>query len=122
MDTAQDSRGWFLTALGMVVPDDVTALGTDEFFADFSGERIGLLDVDMLWWAGSPSSVKDGSLYARLDVSTEGRDGFFPDESTLGGALSFQTVLSLPYFLDAVTARMVALLDGGPAAEPSPVE
>ena len=118
--TATDPRGRFLTALGTTVPPDVAALGQKEFFADFSGERIAILDADMLLWAGGPESVKGSTIYAGLPVAKEGRDLFLPDDSTLGGALSFQTVLSLPYFVEQMRPRIAALLDGDPATEPEP--
>jgi iron complex transport system substrate-binding protein len=120
--TAIDPRARLLRALGMTVPKRITALGTDKFYVDFSGERINLVDVDMLLWAGGRDRVKDNDLYADLDVARQGRDYFLPDKTTMAGAMSFETVLSIPYFLKEMTPRMRALLDGNPATKPAPVE
>jgi len=42
----------------------------------------------------------------------EGRDLFL--EETLSGALSFGTVLSLPFLLDELVPRIAAAVDGDP--------
>ena len=53
----------------------------------------------------------------------EGREVFVDSfNSTLGGATSFVTVLSLPYLLDGLTPMLAAAIDGDsattvPAAE-----
>jgi iron complex transport system substrate-binding protein len=76
----------------------------------------------MVLWAGGREAVKESKLYGDLDVVREGRDYFLPDKTTMAGAMSFATVLSIPYFLGEMTPRMRALLDGNPATKPAPVE
>jgi len=51
-----------------------------------------------------------------LSVHTEGREVFIDSYgTTLGGATSFVTVLSLPYLLDELVPRLAAAVDGDPA-------
>ncbi len=39
---------------------------------------------------------------------------FLPQEDPLQGALSFSTVLSLPYVIDELVPKLAAAVDGGP--------
>jgi iron complex transport system substrate-binding protein len=120
--TATDPRGRFLDALGLVVPPEVQRLAGDSFYADFSSERIPLLDVDALLWVAPPDGVTGNPLYERLDVAKEGRSIFLGEHTTLSGALSFSTALSIPLLLDELVPRMLDSLDGDPATVPEPVE
>jgi iron complex transport system substrate-binding protein len=119
--TAGDPRGRFLDALGLVVPPEVQEVAGESFYAAFSGERIPLLDVDALLWVSAPDGVTGNPLYERLDVAKEGRSIFLGEETTLSGALSFSTALSIPLLLDELVPRMLVALDGDPATVPEPV-
>jgi iron complex transport system substrate-binding protein len=119
----QDVRGRFMTSLGFRIPEEISDLTGDAFFADLSRERLELIDADALVWvtvvAEDFEAVRTDPLYQRLDVARQGRDLFL--EETLSGALSFGSVLSLPFALDELVPRLAAAVDGDPetGAEPS---
>lgn len=115
---AEDVRGRLLTNLGFVLPEDLEAVTGNAFGGNLSEERADLLDVDAILWL-DPTSAEGplgGPLYASLSVHTEGREVFIDSYgTTLGGATSFVTVLSLPYLLDELVPRLAAAVDGDPA-------
>lgn len=115
----QDVRGRFMSSLGFRIPEEIADLTGDSFFADLSRERLELIDTDVLVWvtvaAESFEAVRTDPLYRRLDVASEGRDVFL--EETLSGALSFSTVLSLPFALDELVPRLAAAVDGDPGTK-----
>jgi iron complex transport system substrate-binding protein len=100
-----DPKMLFLTQLGFVVPDKVKeAVGTENV-VDLSYERLDVIDVDRLVWLiadpASTEQVKNEALYRNLKVVQDKRDLFVPyDEPPIGAAMSFNTVLSIPYALD----------------------
>ena len=114
----QDSRGRLLTSLGFELPREVVELAGDQFFATISREQLGLVDADVLVWIVNSLAEREAlmsdPLYARLDAVKEGRDIFLEVNEPLAGALSFGTVLSLPFLLDGLTPRLGAALDGDP--------
>ncbi|MGB3682720.1 MAG: iron-siderophore ABC transporter substrate-binding protein, partial [Rubrobacteraceae bacterium] len=112
----QDSRSRFLESLGFEMPEEISELAGDSFFTDLSRERLGLIDTDLLVWvavqADDFEAVKTDPLYQQLDAAQEGRDVFL--EELPAGALSFSTVLSLPFALDELVPRFAAAVDGDP--------
>ncbi len=112
----QDLRSRFLASLGFEIPDEIAELAGDSFFANLSRERLGLIDTDLLVWvavqADDFQAVRNDPIYQRLDAAREGRDVFL--EELLAGALSFSTVLSLPFALDELVPRFAAAVDGDP--------
>ena len=112
----QDVRGRFMSSLGFRIPEEISDLAGDAFFADLSRERLELIDTDALVWvtvlAESFEAVRTDPLYERLDVARQGRDLFL--EETLSGALSFGSILSLPFVLDELVPRLAAAVDGDP--------
>ena len=46
--TDGDNRGHILTQLGFVIPEEITEIAGDSFYADISAEQISLLDNDLL--------------------------------------------------------------------------
>lgn len=117
----QDVRGRFLTSLGFEVPDEISELAGDSFFAAISREKLDLLDADALTWIVNPpveqETIEDDPLYRKLDVVSEGRDIFLGVNEPLAGALSFSTVLSLPFLLDKLVPQLAAAVDGDPSTE-----
>lgn len=109
----QDPRGRFLTSLGFGLPPKISELAGDEFFATISGERLDLIDTDVLVWIlsedGTRETVEEDPLYRNLDVASEGR-AIFPGSELLG-AISFSTVLSLPFLLDGLVPRLAAAVE-----------
>lgn len=88
--------------------------------SQISGEQARLIDVDTLiaqvYTEEARAAMEGNPLFAGLDVAREGRIVFFTalDDPSYG-ALSFSTVLSLPYALEHLTPRLEAALDGDPA-------
>ena len=114
----QDARGRFLTSLGFELPPEVVELAGESFFATISREKLSVIDADaLIWVVNSPAereTLANDPLYERLDAVKEGRDVFLEVNEPLAGALSFGTVLSLPYLLDELTPLLEAALDGDP--------
>lgn len=110
------ARTRFLTSLGFSLPADLAALAGTSDTAKISEERLDLLDRDLLVWnAGfSPElrGVLGGNpLYQQLAVVRDKRVLFLEDANA-SGALTWSTVLSLPYAIDAVTPQLAAALAG----------
>jgi iron complex transport system substrate-binding protein len=117
----KDPRARFLTALGFELPSEIAELAGDEFYATISRERLDLIDADVLvWLVNSPAerkTIEDDPIYQQLGVAKEGRDLFLELNEPLGGAISFSSVLSLPYLLDEFVPMLAAAIDGGPSTE-----
>ncbi|WP_245646263.1 ABC transporter substrate-binding protein [Nocardiopsis trehalosi] len=117
----------FLVQLGFELPEDAAALFTDANRApqQVSLEEVEVLQADVLLmgvYGADGSGVLEEGVFTALDVSREGRVLAMPEMSRLNGALSFGSVLSLPYALEEMEPRLVALLDGDPETEADPVE
>lgn len=101
----------FLADLGFSYPDSIAAVVGDQDSAQISAERIDLLDVDVLIiraaTAEERAAVESNPLYQQLDVAGDGRTLFFvgPDDPVYG-ALSFSTVLSLPYAVEEIVPEL----------------
>lgn len=113
---SQDPRGRFLTELGFDAPVEIDELAGDEFTATVSAERFDLFDTDVLIWItdGNRAAIEGDPLYRSLRAATEGRVVFVDNLADIGGALSFQTVLALPYLLDELVPQLAAAVDGDP--------
>ena len=113
-----DVRGRLLAELGFVVPDELLELAGDSFFANFSTERMSLVDTDVLIWITGDlraiDAIKADPIRQTLNAVAEGRE-IFLDSIELGAAMSFSSVLSLQYFLDEIEPRLVAAVDGDPS-------
>jgi iron complex transport system substrate-binding protein len=113
--TSEDNRGRFLTSLGFTVPAVFDELAGDDFYADISNERLGLLDEnDVVGWLeipGNDNAALDAQPgYPALRVGQEGRVVNLTQEQ--GVALSFSSVLSLPALLDQLPAEFAAHVGG----------
>jgi iron complex transport system substrate-binding protein len=113
--TSKDNRGRFLTSLGFTVPATFDELAGDNFYADISMERLGLLDEnDVVGWLeipGTDNAALDAQPgYPALRIGREGRVVNLTEEQ--GVALSFSSVLSLPALLDELPAEFAARLGG----------
>jgi iron complex transport system substrate-binding protein len=111
--TSDDNRGRFLTSLGFTVPAQFDELAAGDFYADISGEQLGLLDQnDLVGWITIPGAPNPGISQqtgaAALRVAREGRVVELTEEQ--GVALSFSSVLSLPALLDELPAEFAARL------------
>jgi iron complex transport system substrate-binding protein len=122
---SQDPRSRILESLGFKLPADLDTVIGDKFGANISAERTDLLDRDALVWiveslAKGQELLGKDALYTGLKVSKEKRDVYVEDPSTYGSAITFVTVLSLPYVIDRIVPQLTAAVDGNPATEVKP--
>jgi iron complex transport system substrate-binding protein len=113
--TSEDNRGRFLESLGLTVPPVFDELAGDNFYAEISTERLGMLDEnDLVAWLVIPGTedagIEQQAGYAALRAGQEGRVVNLSEEQ--GVALSFSSVLSLPALLDTLPAAFTARLGG----------
>ncbi|MGP3978258.1 iron-siderophore ABC transporter substrate-binding protein [Streptomyces sp. 8N114] len=118
----QDNRTRLLNDLGFVEPKGLAKAVGKEFGAKISKERTDLLDNDAtLWFMTSPekdaAKLHKDKLYGDLKVVKEGREINVKEKSDYGHAISFVSVLSLPYTLDRLVPQLAAAVDGKPSTE-----
>ena len=77
-----------------------------------------LVDTDVLLWITGDlraiEAIKNDPIRQTLRAVADGRE-IFLDQIEIGAAMSFSSLLSLPYFLDYIEPRLVAAVDGDPA-------
>ncbi|WP_051712662.1 iron-siderophore ABC transporter substrate-binding protein [Spirillospora albida] len=104
-----DPKVEFLKGLGLAVPGPISEATGKEQAAVIGSERLDLLEVDHLVFLTSvPDAqkvVEGDKVYTGLKVAREKRSVFVPYTPT-GAAISFNTVLSIPFAID----RTVPLL------------
>ncbi len=114
---AEDTRARFLSQMGFVPTEGLKAMtAIDGFYTTLSPEDLTPIDADLLIWISSDDRAPDiANLAMRrtLNAWAEGRE-VFADE-LLGGALSFGSVLSLPYALAEMEAPIALAMDGDPS-------
>ncbi|MDN5748814.1 MAG: iron-siderophore ABC transporter substrate-binding protein [Pseudonocardia sp.] len=115
----EDARARFLGALGFAQAPGIAELAGENFFATISAERFDLLaDADVLVWIAATeaerTALQTNPAYAALTLVQEGRD-VFPAYDPLGAALSYNSVLSLPFAIDGMVPLLQAAIDGDPA-------
>jgi iron complex transport system substrate-binding protein len=107
-----DPRSRLLRDLGFVIPPELANLAGNKFSGTFSAEQARLLDVDVLLWLTETEDDKqtltNDALYQRLSVVQEGRAIVLSWEAPLTGALSFSSVLSLPFALEQLVPELAA--------------
>ncbi len=113
---SSDTRGHFLTELGFI-PTAANRLldGSKNFYQKLSPEDLSALEADLIMWVSSSETATDlAALPMRrvLKAHSEGREVFAG--GTVAAALSFGSVLSLPFVLSALEADIAAALDGDP--------
>jgi iron complex transport system substrate-binding protein len=109
-----DVRTRLLTALGFEMPPEIERLFDSQFYAQISAERLDLLDtadVVLLIASRKPQTAKvTGSrTYQRLRVVREGRVVRI-DDPDLAIAMSYSSLLSIPYQLREIVPPMRAAL------------
>jgi iron complex transport system substrate-binding protein len=111
--TPRDGRGQAMAALGFALPPALAALddGTN-FFVEISQEQVALLDADVLvMLADQPDArafVDTDAVLQQVPVVADGRM-VIPDTATRG-ALTYNTVLSVPYLLDQLVPQLATAL------------
>lgn len=115
-----DGRTRFLQDLGLQMPKAVADIDSTSFYANLSPEDLSALEADAIVWISSQDSVPDLinlPMRQSLGAVRQGREVFAG--VMLGGALSFASVLSMPWALKQIEPELVAALDGDPAT-PAP--
>lgn len=112
----EDGRARLLGMLGFELPETlIEALPAEDFGGNLSLERADLLDLDLMVWLSFGENIEErgGPVYQSLPVYTEGREVFVDDLSEgTDSALSFVTVLSLPYLLDEFVPLVAEAMAG----------
>ncbi|MFH9725724.1 iron-siderophore ABC transporter substrate-binding protein [Streptomyces sp. NPDC017254] len=113
--TKTDPKSIFFQELGFKLKPEIDALAKPGFnVAELSAEKLDVLDVDRLVWVTSSTEANDRikaePLYKKLKVNQEKRDLFVPYQNPdIGAAFSFNTVLSIPYAIDAIEPLLAAV-------------
>jgi iron complex transport system substrate-binding protein len=109
-----DTRATFLKELGFRPPPALANLETNEgFYARLSPEDLSSLDADLLIWVSTSDAVPDivsMPMRKTLKAHVEGREVLAG--ALLAGALTFGSVLSLPFALERLEAEIGLALDG----------
>ncbi|NLE82052.1 MAG: iron-siderophore ABC transporter substrate-binding protein [Rhodococcus sp.] len=110
---AEDPKVRFFTELGFVNPPVLDEMNAN--FAEISTEQLTLAEVDLLvWYAGGGfgdklrAELDKTPLYQQLDVVKDGRTIILEDEAA--EAMTWSTVLSLPYALEEIPGRIAPLV------------
>lgn len=111
----KDPKVIFLTEMGFTTTKGYQdALGKQNV-GDFSFERFDVMEADRTVWLGPAEAedlMKADKLYQKTKVRSEDRDLFLPyEQPDIGAALSFNTVLSIPYAIDEVVPKLEAIDD-----------
>ncbi|WP_029153884.1 iron-siderophore ABC transporter substrate-binding protein [Microbacterium gubbeenense] len=108
-----DARGQFLESLGFELPEAVAELDDGEsFFVDISAEQVDRLDGDLLISLSDDPEhdiTEDGELITRLDVARN--NAIINATMDQRGAISYNTVLSIPYAIEELVPQMAAALE-----------
>lgn len=103
---ASDPKAAFLEELGFAVPENINEEAAGTNAVEISTERSDMIDQDLLVVlsfdpAAAQSQMESDPIYQGLAVAREKRAMFVPYENPdIGAALSFNTVLSIPYAID----------------------
>ena len=111
--------GRFLQSLGLQYPDDVADFVGEQDSAQISGERLELLDVDVLIMYTPTQAQRDAlesdPIYNQLAVVQDERTIFFVGQNDpLYGALSFSTVSSLSFAIEELVPLLADAAGSAP--------
>lgn len=115
---AFDGRAQFLTELGFALTPVVSAYKGTSFYMPLSPEDLSALDADVLvWMTSAPNDPDLVALPMRklLKAHIEGREVYASGPTS--AALSYGSILSLPFALQALEADIAAAADGDPATK-----
>jgi iron complex transport system substrate-binding protein len=106
---AGDPRRQLFDSLGFMAQDERDGV---------SEERSEVLDRDVLVVNGATKEqMTKLEVFSGLDVVTEDRTVFIPDDTDLSAALAYGSVISLPYALEQLQPLLAAAADGNPATK-----
>ncbi|WP_245819897.1 iron-siderophore ABC transporter substrate-binding protein [Rhodococcoides yunnanense] len=108
-----DGRGQFLTSLGFQIPEEITSRDTgDTFYVEVSAENVNLLDADVMLVLGPDENFDIVALNPAFANTTAGRNGAIIAASLdQRGAITYNSVLSIPYALDNLAPRIADALN-----------
>ncbi|MCA9879166.1 MAG: iron-siderophore ABC transporter substrate-binding protein, partial [Thermomicrobiales bacterium] len=124
--TPTEPRGRFLSSLGFAYPPQFAEIvPPDDYFTHVSRERFTLLnDVDVVVWlinGGELPGLLADPVFQQLDVVKADAIVYLDNgEQPYNAALSFSTVLSLPYALEGVVPMLAAAIAGRSATSATP--
>lgn len=101
-----DPKAAFLVGLGMKVPDAINKAAGTNNAAEISSERLDLVDTDLIVILAfdtqqARTQLAADPVFQGLKAVKDGRVMYVPySDPAIGAALSFNTVLSIPYALD----------------------
>lgn len=103
-----DARGTFVTSLGFEIPEPILAQddGTN-FFVPVSAENISQLDADVVLYLGTSEDidvVAENPIFGTLTAARN--DSIVPLSIDQRGAITYNSVLSIPFAIDAVVPRV----------------
>ncbi|MGD9528900.1 iron-siderophore ABC transporter substrate-binding protein [Pseudonocardia sp.] len=107
----QDPKARFFASLGFRTQPDWISPRVSDNLATVSAEEAALLDVDRLAWTSDPDTLRTleaDPIYNRLDV-VRSQHVLYLDYTTPpfpGAAVTFNSVLSIPYALDQVVPML----------------
>jgi iron complex transport system substrate-binding protein len=104
---SQDPRSRMLASLGFQLPGTLDQVIGDKFGATISKERVDLLDQRVLIWIVTDAQktraqLDADPLYTGLNVAKQKHDILIDDATPYGTAVSFVSVLSIPFLLDNI--------------------
>ncbi|MEE2057678.1 iron-siderophore ABC transporter substrate-binding protein [Rhodococcus artemisiae] len=103
-----DARGAFLTSLGFRIPDAITSQDTgDSFFVGVSKENVSMLDGDLILVLGDDQTTDiaaDNPLVENLNAAQN--DAIIATTLDQRGAITYNSVLSIPYAIDSLVPRL----------------
>ncbi|WP_306366365.1 iron-siderophore ABC transporter substrate-binding protein [Nocardiopsis sp. CC223A] len=107
-----DARGQFLASLGFEIPEAITEQDTGEsFFVEVPAENVEWLDGDVLLVLSDDEDydvVEAAPVFADLDVVRE--DAVVVTTIDQRGAMTYNSVLSIPYAVDTLVPRLADAL------------
>ncbi|OZE84991.1 iron ABC transporter substrate-binding protein [Rhodococcus sp. 15-649-1-2] len=107
-----DGRGQFLTSLGFATPQPVLDGDTgDTFYVEFSAENTNMLDADVMLVLGPDENFDIVAENRAFANTTAGRNGaIIPATLDQRGAITYNSVLSIPYAIDTLVPRIADAL------------
>ena len=101
-----DPKAAFVEELGLTVPDEINEAAGDNNAAEISSERLDMIETDLVViltfdTEKAKQQLAADPVFQGLKVVKEERVLYVPySEPAIGAALSFNTVLSIPYAID----------------------
>nr|WP_042183100.1 iron-siderophore ABC transporter substrate-binding protein [Kibdelosporangium sp. MJ126-NF4]CEL15355.1 ABC-type Fe3+-siderophore transport system, periplasmic iron-binding component [Kibdelosporangium sp. MJ126-NF4]CTQ95606.1 ABC-type Fe3+-siderophore transport system, periplasmic iron-binding component [Kibdelosporangium sp. MJ126-NF4] len=108
---SQDPRTRLLQSLGFKSPEQLDKVIGDKFGLSISKEQTEMLDQSVVIWLAGPQTkeaLEKDPVYSSLKVAREKRDILIDEASDYGSAVSFISVLSLPFLLEKYVPQLAA--------------